>query len=261
MPKLATLASPDIFAYPVMFAPVGVITNVVLPPAFATMLPFTTGTLTLELPLLIPEVPTVTQLKLPEPLVCKNCPELPPVIITLPFAPKLLVPETFNEPTFAKPVVLMLAPVISPVALINPLVVIFPPVTFPVADSKPPVNKLPPVILPVAVTKPPDPILPIFAFPETDTDVNVPTLVILGCDAIVTLPAYAAMLALSTVPTMLAACILNNALPLPAIKLAVTKLPKLALVATKLPVAASSVILPVVIPFLTTKFFVVILYP
>ena len=62
-------------------------------------------------------------------------------------------------------------------------------------------------------------------------------------------------------PTMLAACMLYSALPLPAIKLAIAKLPKLALVATRLPVAASSVILPVVIPFLTTKFFVVILYP
>jgi hypothetical protein len=45
----------------------------------------------------------------------------------------------------------------------------------------------------------------------------------------------------------------------PVTKFAVAKLPKFALVATKLPVAASSVILPVVIPFLTTKFFVVIL--
>jgi len=36
------------------------------------------------------------------------------------------------------------------------------------------------------------PIFPMFAFPETDTDVNVPTLVILGCAATVILPAYAA---------------------------------------------------------------------
>jgi len=53
---------------------------------------------------------------------------------------------------------------------------------------------------------------------------------------------------------------LNNAFALPATKLAVTKLPKLALLAVTLPVLASRVILPVVIPFLTMKFFVVILF-
>jgi hypothetical protein len=124
----------------------------------------------------------------------------------------------------------------------------------------PPVTKLPPVILPVAVTNPPVFKLPASTFPDTDKDTSVPVLVILGWAAIVTLPAYAAKLALAIDPTRFEACILNNALPLPARKLAVTKFPKLAFVAIKLPVAASSVMLPVVMPFLTTKFFVVILF-
>jgi hypothetical protein len=47
----------------------------------------------------------------------------------------------------------------------------------PVTDNKPPVNKLALVTLPVAVIIP-VPIFPMFALPDTDTLVNVPTLVI-----------------------------------------------------------------------------------
>ena len=54
------------------------------------------------------------------------------------------------------------------------------------ALTVPAVVKLAPVILPVAVIKPPVPILPMLALPETDTEVNVPTDVMFGCAASLT---------------------------------------------------------------------------
>ena len=54
------------------------------------------------------------------------------------------------------------------------------------------------------MTNPPVPILPMFAFPDTDTLVRVPTLVILGCAAVVTVPALVANVALATVPVTFA---------------------------------------------------------
>ena len=75
-----------------------------------------------------------------------------------------------------------------PVAVIKPSVD-----KFPVADIEPPVSKLPDVVLPVTVS-----------------DVNVPTEVMLGCAAVVTVsavvavPAEVAKVALATVPDTLA---------------------------------------------------------
>ena len=58
----------------------------------------------------------------------------------------------------------------------------------PVTDRTPPVTKLAPVTLPVAVISA-VPILPMLALPLTESDDSVPTLVILGCAADVTVPA------------------------------------------------------------------------
>ena len=82
--------------------------------------------------------------------------------------------------------------------------------------------KLPPVMLPVAVITPAVPIFPPVMFPVTASNVNVPTLVILGCAAVVRVPVK---------------------------KLAVTKLPPLILPAVMLPEMAAAV--AVIFPVLT----------
>jgi hypothetical protein len=66
------------------------------------------------------------------------------------------------------------------------------PVILPVADTIPAVIILPAFKLPVAVINPPVPMVPMLALPDTDTLVNLPTLVILGCAAVVTVPAVVA---------------------------------------------------------------------
>ena len=63
--------------------------------------------------------------------------------------------------------------------------------------------------------------------PLTPSDVSVPTDVIFGCAAVVTVPAVVAVVAvvaLDTVPVTLAPVIELSPLPLPEIKLALTKL-------------------------------------
>ena len=73
-------------------------------------------------------------------------------------------------------------------------------------------------MLPVALTTPPVLTLPPVALPDTDTEVKVPTLVMLGCAAVVTVPAVPAVtaeVALATVPVMLAAVIVVSKLPSP----------------------------------------------
>ena len=60
--------------------------------------------------------------------------------------------------------------------------------------------------------------LPTVALPVTDNALNVPTLVIFGCAAVVTVPAVVALVALvanGTVPVTLAPAIALNPLPLP----------------------------------------------
>ena len=83
---------PATLAVPVILAPVPVTTNILaLPFTLKLILPSTVGIDPLLVPLLKPdtEVVTVAQLKLPAPSVCKYCPTVPPVIITLPTAFRL----------------------------------------------------------------------------------------------------------------------------------------------------------------------------
>ena len=56
VPKLPTLALPEIFAVPVILAPVPVTTIVVLPADTRLTLPSTVGTVTVEVPLAMPEL-------------------------------------------------------------------------------------------------------------------------------------------------------------------------------------------------------------
>ena len=93
---------------------------------------------TFELPY---EVASLTQLNTPLPLVDNICPLLPPVILTLPTAPKLAVEPTVSVVMEAKPVVLILPKYDVPLLVMLPL---------------------------------------IDALPDTATLVNVPTLVIFG---------------------------------------------------------------------------------
>jgi hypothetical protein len=93
------------FDKPFTIMPVSVICNILALPFTETLtLPLADGILTLLLPLLMLDVLIVVQLKLPLPLVCRYCPLLPPVIITLPFGPKFETPVTTKlAPTFALP--------------------------------------------------------------------------------------------------------------------------------------------------------------
>ena len=113
---LPAVKLPVTFAVPLMFAPVPVTTNtLVLPDALILTFPLELGILTLLLPLLMLDVLIPTQLNPPEPFVCNTYPLVPPVIVTLPTAPKLVVPETvrllaeiifvFKLPKLALPVI------------------------------------------------------------------------------------------------------------------------------------------------------------
>ena len=209
--------------------------------------------------------------KLPEPSFCKY--PAAPVILTLPTAPKLVVPETdklanvpvlvilgcalvvtvpavvarvafpfklpINVVALILPLALKVPSIFAPVlvitnTLLTPLTptvtlpfglvistllvpftilstIILPAVKLPDTDRLPTVelpptlrlpavDKLPPVIVPVAVIIP-VPTLPIFELPDTETLVNVPILVMLGCALVVTVPD---VVALDTVPETLA---------------------------------------------------------
>jgi len=102
---------------PVTLAPVAVTTNEVFPPAVTLTLPLTVGIFTLLVPLLIPDELIETKDNPPEPFVLRTCPLVPPVIVTLPTLPKLLVPVTAKVPTLAAPVVVKLPPSTVPVTL------------------------------------------------------------------------------------------------------------------------------------------------
>ena len=83
---------------PATLAPVPVTTNTLaLPPTEVLTLPSATGIEMFDVPLATPLVPTVAQVRTPEPLVCRNWPEVPPVIVTLPTALRLVVPLTARE--------------------------------------------------------------------------------------------------------------------------------------------------------------------
>ena len=57
--------------------------------------------------------------------------------------------------------------------------------------------------------------LPTFALPVTASEVRVPTEVMFGCAAVVTVPAVVAAVALATVPVTFAPAIALSPLPLP----------------------------------------------
>ena len=130
-------------------------------------------------------------LKLPDTLNVDNVPTLVilgcAAVVTVPDVVALVaVPALVANVAFAT-VPVMLAPVIalkpepSPttvvnIALLAPMLPIF---AFPVTLKTPLVTKLAPVTLPVAVSIA-VPTLPILALPLTETEVNVPTPVILG---------------------------------------------------------------------------------
>ena len=127
--KLPAFKLPEIFAVPLIFAPVPVIVNVVLPTAAIVTLPFAVAMLTLLLPLASGPI------------------KLPPVILPVPVITPLPNPKL---PTLAFPVVVI---VLDPAAIIP---IILPPVILPVvvivldpAAIIPII--LPPVILPVVV--------------------------------------------------------------------------------------------------------------
>ena len=88
-----------------MFAPVPVTTNTLALPATEVLtLPFIVGIFTFEVPLAIPELFTDAQVRTPEPLVCRYCPDEPPVIVMLPIGPRLLNADTVKLAVFILPV-------------------------------------------------------------------------------------------------------------------------------------------------------------
>ena len=131
-------------------------------------------------PVIVPLTPKLVSVPTDVTLGCEAVVREPAnVVATTPVAPKL--------PTLLLPVPLKLPTCKVAVTLPN--------VPLPVADTMPPVTKLPAVTLPVAVINPAVPKLPTLAFPDTETAVNVPTLVILGCAFVVTVPAVVALVA------------------------------------------------------------------
>ena len=151
--------------------------------------------------------------------------------VALATVPVTLAPVILLRPD---PLPLILAPVILPLELNDvsvptdvilgwAAVVTVPAVVAVVADPTVPVTLAPVIALN------PDPLPLILApvmLPLELNDVNVPTLVILGCAAVVTVPAVAAEVALATVPVTLAPTMLVNPDPLP------TNLPVCAITST-----------------------------
>ena len=167
-----------------------------------------------------------------EPATVVNTPLVAPIL------PRLALPDALNVPETLAPVVVTTTTFAVPptVIAIFPLALIAM-LELPLACGP---TKFPPVILPVAVIKPAVPKLPTLAFPDTETEVNVPTDVILGCAAVVTVPAVVAdpaepalvaYVALATVPVTLPPGILVNPAALPvntpvlAVILAAVRLP------------------------------------
>ena len=168
-PKLPTLALPDMFAVPAIFAPVDVTTTTLaVPDALIVTLPLIVGILTLLLPLACGPI------------------KLPPVILPVaiikplvPILPMLALPEIFAVPVMFAPVPVTTTIFALPAELILTLPLLVGILTLLLPLAKGPI-KFPPVILPVAIIKPPVPMLPILALPDTVKLVSVPTLVILG---------------------------------------------------------------------------------
>ena len=170
-----TVAFPTTFNVPAILAPVPVTTIVVVPLALILTLPLDTGILTLLVPLLIPAELIAIQLNPPDPFVCSTYPLEPPVIVTLPTAPKLLVPDTVKLVNVPTDVIFGCAAVVN--VPVNKLAPIVPELAYIFAAVMFAVN------VPAA-----EPILPTLALPETVRLVNVPVLVMLGCAAVVSVP-------------------------------------------------------------------------
>jgi len=114
-----------------------------------------------------------------------------PLLILLAF--KLVSSEPLPLTVVNTPAAAPILPTLAlPVTLNAPAVVRLPPDTLPVAATTPAVVRLPPDTLPVAVINPAVPKLPTLALPLTSKLVNVPTLVMFGCAAVVTVPAVVA---------------------------------------------------------------------
>jgi hypothetical protein len=109
------------------------------------------------------------------------------------FPPALTLPVIdATEPRFKMPAIDMLPTVALPVAVIDPAVRKLPPVTLPAALTAPPVAMLPTVALPVADMLPAVLRFPPVTLPATDNETKVPTLVMAGCAALLTLAAVLA---------------------------------------------------------------------
>ena len=149
---------------PVTFAPVPVITTVVLPADTKSTLPLLL-TVMFEVPSINVPVKNDAETKFPP----ATLPKVPlPVASTAPAVVKL-PPDTLPVAA-TTPTVVIFPPITLPVASTTPAVVMFPPATLPVAETSPTVVKFPPITLPVTSTTPADVKL------EPDTlPVNVPT--------------------------------------------------------------------------------------
>ena len=220
VPKLSTLALPETLAVPVILAPVPVTTNMLaLPTADMLTFPLAAGILTLLLPFanapkMLPPVMLPVVVIIPEPVF--NVPAtLTPVPVTtnmfaLPTALMLTFPLAAGILTLLLPLLIL----VEKVGVANtPLpynTVLVLPVKFTVAMLPMPTtlatateyayNALPtlPVTLAPTIERSPLPLpvnTPVFAVnatavtvPFTPNDVSVPTLVIFGCAAVVSVP-------------------------------------------------------------------------
>ena len=107
---------------PLRVAPVDVTTTTLLAP-FALIPTFPLRYVyTSAVPLAILNESTVAQANDPLPFVCKNCPLVPPVIITFPVGPKLLVAETFKLPMILVTPVPLGSNIMLPFVLVDDIV-------------------------------------------------------------------------------------------------------------------------------------------
>ena len=102
---------PVVFSAPTMLAPAVVATIRLVPATLRLMFEFTVGIVTDDVPLAMPLEPTVVHERTPLPSVVRTWPEVPPVMVMLPTAPRLEVPPTVRAPVMSA-VPTMLAPVV-----------------------------------------------------------------------------------------------------------------------------------------------------
>jgi len=130
-----------------------------------------------------------TQLSTPEPLVLKTYPLVPPVIVMFPTAPRLVVPDTVSDVSVPTEVMFGCAAVVTvPAVVALPAVATF---RFATCVIEVTVNGA----VPVATF---DTSVEAVTVPLTPNEVNVPTDVMFGCAAVVTVPAVVALPAVAT---------------------------------------------------------------